>query len=72
MHCIVLNKFNIVILIDLSLKFDDRSFRFAIVALPKTMVDYSTIFFRKAGSSYASYKGERQLVKFTVPQLQVF
>lgn len=35
------------------------------------MVDYSTIFFRKAGSSYASYKGERPLVKFTVAQLQI-
>jgi hypothetical protein len=42
------------------------------MAMPKSMVDYSTIFFRKAGSSYASYKGERQLVKFTVAQLQVW
>lgn len=45
--------------------------RFAILTLPKSNVDYSTIFFRKAGSSYASHKGERPLVKFSVAELQV-
>ena len=34
-------------------------------------VDYSTVFFRKVGSSYSSPKGKKALVQFTVQQLQV-
>lgn len=39
-------------------------------ATPKSDVDYATVFFRKQGSSYASYKNKPLLVKFTVQQLQ--
>ncbi|CAG7786962.1 unnamed protein product, partial [Allacma fusca] len=34
-------------------------------------IDYSTIFFRKVGSSYSSQKGGKQLVQFSVAQLQI-
>jgi len=49
----------------------DDPAKFAVLFIPKSLVDYSTIFFRKAGSSYASYKDERQSVKFSVAQLQI-
>lgn len=44
---------------------------FTVTATPKSEVDYSTVFFRKQGSSYASYKNKPLLVRFTVAQLQV-
>lgn len=41
------------------------------IAMPKADLDYATVFFRKQGSSYASYKNKPLLVRFTVTQLQV-
>ncbi|CAL8078131.1 unnamed protein product [Orchesella dallaii] len=43
---------------------------FTVASMPKSDVDYATVFFRKQGSSYASYKNKPLLVKFTVTQLQ--
>lgn len=51
-------------------KYCNYFFRFTVAATPKSDIDYGTVFFRKIGSSYASYKNKPLLVKFTVAQLQ--